>query len=123
MLFGFLPPMSILSAVWGFLGAFIYAAPRYRLCIKSCRESGDSIGGCTMEFIIALVTGAISSAAAALPLATYMGQDQDHQVVAYAAVIGLVANKSYSVVIGIFSTKAWLKQVLQSMLKTMGDEA
>lgn len=76
-------------AVWGFLGAFIYAGPRLAACIMSCRETGVNWALCLLEFAFALATGAIAAAAFS---ATAMNLIHVSDTTAIATTIGLLAN-------------------------------
>lgn len=76
-------------AIWGFMGAFIYAAPRLVKCFLTCKEAGTSGWFCTMEFVIALATGAIAAAAWA---ALVMGWTHVRDSNAMSATIGLLVN-------------------------------
>lgn len=76
-------------ALWGVLGAFIYAAPRWVACLVACRESGAPGWLCTLEFAVALGTGAIAAAAFS---AAALGLTGLKDANAISAMIGLLAN-------------------------------
>lgn len=76
-------------AVWGVLGAFIYAGPRWATCIITNRELGKRHAGCTLEFTVALVSGGI--AAAAFSSAT-LAFSKVKDLNAISAMVGLLAN-------------------------------
>ncbi len=76
-------------ALWGFLGAFIYAAPRMMACILTCREASVSTWPCVFEFAIALATGAIAAAAFGAAVIRLIHLNDMNAV---AATIGLLAN-------------------------------
>lgn len=76
-------------AVWGFLGAFIYAAPRWVACLVACREAKASPWPCALELAVALATGSIAAAAFS---ATAMALSHVKDANAVSAMVGLLAN-------------------------------
>lgn len=79
-----------LPAFWGFLGAFIYAAPRWVACLAGTRtDNGGSNAVCTLEAVIALVIGAIAASAFGDMVMTVFKLDNSNSA---CAIIGLLAN-------------------------------
>ncbi|HEY3694188.1 hypothetical protein [Phenylobacterium sp.] len=84
--------LFVQPAVWGFLGAFIYAGPRLSACIASPKEHGESPFACLVEFAIALIVGAIGAAAFAPWIIVSRGLTEARDLNAVAVLIGLMAN-------------------------------
>lgn len=83
-------------ALWGGLGAFIYAAPRWVACLVACREAKARAWPCSLEFGVALASGGIASAAfSALVMQTLGIKDAS----AIAAMVGLLANPTAPVLV------------------------
>jgi hypothetical protein len=90
-------------ALWGFLGAFIYAAPRLTACIFASRQAGVGWFLCGFEFALALLIG-VAAALPFAPLAASVLKVSDQaQIRAIAATIGLLANPAAPKVIDILS--------------------
>lgn len=77
-------------ASWGFLGAFIYAGPRWLACAWPAR---GLVGRCSLEAAISLAVGAIAAAAFARWTLGFLHQ-QHGDLPAVAAMIGLLANRA-----------------------------
>ena len=87
-------PTTLASALWGLAGAFIYAAPNLSTCLFT-RKAGDgfgAIGRCVLDFAVALVIGALASAAFAQWAQAFLKRTGPEELRAIAAVIGLLAN-------------------------------
>lgn len=85
-------PSELMPALWGLLGAVIYAAPRFTACFFSARETGGPWTRCAAEAVTALLTGAIAAAAFGGWLARFIHQTGPGDNEAVCAVIGLLAN-------------------------------
>jgi hypothetical protein len=75
-------------AAWGFLGAFIYAAPRWVACAWASRGAAWR---CSIEAVVCLAVGAIAAAAFARWALAFLHQSAG-DLNAVAAMIGLLAN-------------------------------
>lgn len=116
--------LSVLAhALWGAAGAFVYAGPRLVACIKTCRGKGVGISECVGEFIVAMLTGAITGATCGLFVAAHLNQTQDHQVRAVVALTGFFANPVAPGLAKALSAKEIIKDVLQAVLKALGGKA
>lgn len=76
-------------AAWGFLGAFIYAAPRWVACAWGSRGAAWR---CSIEAGVCLAVGAIAAAAFARWAVGFLHQAAG-DLNAVAAMIGLLANR------------------------------
>lgn len=79
-------------ALWGLLGAFIYAAPKFSACFFAARQEGGSVVVCAVEGFISLAIGTIASPLVAPWLQNFLKRDGSHETMAIAAVVGLLAN-------------------------------
>lgn len=79
-------------ALWGFLGAFIYAAPRFSACFFASRQAGTTSVVCLVEGLICLAIGTIASPLVAPWLQQFLKRDGGHETMAIAAIVGLLAN-------------------------------
>lgn len=77
-------------ALWGFLGSFVYAAPRLSACAFTAKATGEMLAKCAFEAVVALGTGAIAAAAFAPSTANALGAPEHLNAV--AAMLGLIAN-------------------------------
>ena len=109
----------VVMAFWGLAGAAVYGAPRWAMCVKTCRRAGRDASECHEELVVSLVVGAISGAAAGPYLADIVRQTEPHQVRAVTALVGLVANRVAPGLIRLFSAKEALTSVLQLALKAL----
>lgn len=82
----------IFWSLWGFLGAFVYAAPRLIVAWSEARAAAKPFGMRVAEFVIALTFGPIFAAGFGPFAAHYLGREADQEVRALALVIGMVAN-------------------------------
>lgn len=83
---------ALIAAFWGFLGAFVYAGPKFSACLYTANESGGRWGWCALEGVIALATGTIA-AAALTPWAQHLTRlVEPRDLPAVAGMIGLLAN-------------------------------
>jgi hypothetical protein len=87
---------AIRAAIWGFLGAFIYAAPRWTACLATTRPTGHTIGFCTLELVTALLVGSVAAACFGRLALTFIHIADDNGV---ASVIGLLANTSSPMIV------------------------
>lgn len=79
-------------ALWGLLGSFIYAAPRFSACFFSARQNGGTSLACGVELAISLAIGTIASPLIAPWLQHFLDRQGSHETMAISAVIGLLAN-------------------------------
>ena len=79
-------------ALWGFLGAFIYAAPNLIVCVFEARSSGGSSLRCWLEFVVALMVGTIAAAAFSPALHMMWSLGAREYLTGIATMIGLTAN-------------------------------
>jgi hypothetical protein len=85
--------MTLLAwSLWGFLGAFVYAAPRLLVAWGESRASGGSVVPHLSEFVVALTFGPIFSAGFGEWGADYLGWEEPRALRAVSLVIGMVAN-------------------------------
>lgn len=94
--------LSSSPAVWGFLGAFIYAAPRLTACVVAAQAARGGSLVCLLEFFTASGVGAVAAAAFAPTLAHLVGADRD--INAISAMIGLIANRTAPKLVETLST-------------------
>lgn len=79
-----------LPAAWGFLGAFCYAGPRLVSCFIKARDEARGWWLCGLDFIVAIIVGAIAAASfGTLALTLLHLNDQN----AASALVGWVANR------------------------------
>lgn len=84
---------EILSvAIWGFLGAFVYAAPKLVACIYSAKTNGTGWTLCAATFVVAILTGPIMAAAFVPAIAEIIARTGDHDMRALATAAGMIAN-------------------------------
>jgi len=102
-------------ALWGFLGAFIYSAPRFSACFFANRQAGVSSLVCIVETVICLAIGTISSPLIAPWVQHFLKRDGSHETMAIAAIVGLLANP--------VAPKLFNIETLISMLKSMKGSA
>lgn len=81
------------SAMWGALGAFIFAGPRLSACLYTSRVDGGPISKCILDFVVSVSTGAICAAAGGAWAAEVLGALDPYKFPAVAAGIGFFANK------------------------------
>jgi len=74
-------------AIWGFFGAFVYAAPRLLVAWAGGRRTTG-----TAECIIALAIGAIGSAGFTQFIGDVVRQSQPADLRAIAVVLGMISN-------------------------------
>jgi len=79
-------------ALWGALGAFIYAAPKFSACFFSSRQNGGSSVVCFIEGCISVLVGIFASIAVAPWIYAFLERDGEHEIRAICAVVGLLAN-------------------------------
>lgn len=75
--------------LWGLLGAFIYAGPRWVRCHVTCRETGDPKIECLLDFVVSLAVGSIAAGAFAPILLTWTGLGDEN---ALSALVGVFVN-------------------------------
>ena len=98
--------------LWGFMGAFIYAAPRLGACVFARRQAGQGWVGCGFEFVAALITGAVAAGALTPEIAvSFLKSTDPAHSRAVAATIGLLANPAAPRVIDILTGR--ILQVLK----------
>lgn len=95
-----------LPGVWGFLGAFIYAAPRLSACMYAAREAGAGGWRCIFDFVTSLAIGAIAAAAFTPWALRFLGEAATDQHNAIAALVGLMANPTAPRLVDVFSALA-----------------
>jgi hypothetical protein len=78
-------------AIWGFLGSFVYAAPRLVVSLSDARPARRPWLPWA-EFVVALLVGPIGSAGFADLVAITIHQDKPADLRAIGLVIGMVAN-------------------------------
>lgn len=82
-----------LWALWGFLGAFVYAAPRISVAFgESSAGASQPLRKYVYEFVVALTFGPIFALAAGEWLAQHLGRTALFELRALAFVIGLASN-------------------------------
>lgn len=92
--------MSILYwALWGVLGAFVYAAPRVLVSWADSRSTDKPMLPHIAEFLISLTFGPIFSAGFGPFVAGYLTRESSHELRAIALVIGMVANPASPLVV------------------------
>lgn len=98
--------------VWGFMGAFVYAAPRLSACVFAARQTGVGWFDCGFEFVVALATGAVAAAALGpeITISVLKTTDPAHAR-AVASGIGLLANPAAPKIIDILTGR--ILQVLK----------
>lgn len=80
-------------AFWGFLGAFIYAAPRLGACIFESRgDNRHPLVFCIWDFVVALAVGIIAAELFGPWVQTFLKRDGPHELRAISGLIGLLAN-------------------------------
>lgn len=79
-------------AIWGLLGAFVYAAPRLILSAAEAKVAGRHAWTQFAEFLVALSFGPIFSSGFGPWAAFYVKLEGAHEIRAVALVIGMVAN-------------------------------
>lgn len=80
-------------ALWGFLGAFVYAAPRLSVAIGEAKAGGEQdITKHLIEFAISLTFGPIFATAGGEWVADHLGRTALAELRGLAFVIGLTAN-------------------------------
>lgn len=79
-------------ALWGALGAFIYAAPKFSACFFTARQTGGSSLVCSVEATISMLTGIFASVVVSPWLYTFLGRTGEHEIRAISALVGLLAN-------------------------------
>ena len=82
-----------LPAFWGFMGAFIYAAPRFSACYWQCRDTQSGWGRCLFDAVVALCVGSIAAFALAEWTKAILNRTGDYELRAISALIGLLANR------------------------------
>jgi len=96
--------MTILAwALWGLLGAFVYAAPRLLVAWGESRTAGAPVLPHFIEFLVALSFGPIFSAALGEWGAGYVGMTEPRSLRAVSLVLGMVANPVAPVLISLVS--------------------
>ena len=89
-------------ALWGFLGAVIYAAPRLSVCLFS-KEPGAKALRCLIEAVTALMIGAIAAAAFSEWIIRFLHLAQILDLRAVAATIGALATPTAPAIINALS--------------------
>lgn len=85
--------MSLVAwALWGLLGAFVYAAPRLLVAWGESRAAGTGVLPHLIEFVVALTFGPIFAAGFGEWGAGYLGWTEPRSLRAVSLVIGMVAN-------------------------------
>lgn len=79
-------------ALWGLLGAFIYAAPRFSACYFASRQSEGSSVQCGVDLVLSLAVGTAAAVVVSPWIQNYFHRQGDHEVRAIAAMVGLLAN-------------------------------
>lgn len=80
------------AALWGFMGAFIFAGPNLTLCLYQCHKAGKHPLWCLADCIVALAIGAVAAAGGTVWGADFLGADDPQKVPGIAILIGLIAN-------------------------------
>lgn len=89
-----------LPAVWGLLGASVYALPLFAACLFENRATRSHSGlECVVRFVIAIVIGAIGAASIGPALASKYAITNPRDINAMCSLIGLTANKAAPVLI------------------------
>jgi hypothetical protein len=97
---------TLVAALWGLAGAFMYAAPKMSACVFSAKPEDGPPMRCVIDAIIALVIGALAAAAFAEFAQDFLKRTEPGARSAIAAVIGLLANPLAPRLIGRLSS--WL---------------
>lgn len=96
--------MSLVAwALWGLLGAFVYAAPRLLVAWGESRAAGQAPHPHFFEFVVALSFGPIFSSALGEWGAGYVGMTEPRALRAVSLVLGMVANPVAPVIIALVS--------------------
>lgn len=93
------------AALWGFLGAFMYAGPRTVVAIYAARERGLRWGGHAAEGLIALLVGTIAAEAFAPWIQDYLKRTSAHDLRALGVMLGLVANRAAPTLVDLVAGK------------------
>ena len=79
---------------WGLAGAFIYAGPKWVICLSATKDSAHNVAICTIEAVVSLAVGTLAavvfSPLADQALLTTLHLRDDNAV---CACIGLFANR------------------------------
>lgn len=79
-------------ALWGFLGAFVYAAPRASACYFAARDNSGHWGRCLVDAVFAMIIGIVAAASLEPWIAHKLGDESMRQLRAISTVLGLLAN-------------------------------
>lgn len=90
-------------AVWGLLGAVIYAGPKLTTCLYASEEPRH-MPRCAIEAATALVTGTVAAAAFAPWIARYIHAPTAQDLRAIAAAVGMLANTTAPTIIRFLSS-------------------
>ena len=93
------------AALWGFLGAFMYAAPRTVVAIYAARERGLRWSGHVAEGVIALVVGTIAAEAFTAWIQDYLNRSSPHDLRALGVMLGLVSNRAAPTLVDLVAGK------------------
>jgi len=88
-------------ALWGLLGAFVYAAPRLLVAWGESRVSGTPVLPHLIEFSVALTFGPIFASGFGEFGAGYLGWEEPRALRAVSLVIGMVANPAAPLLINL----------------------
>lgn len=100
-----------LLALWGTLGAFIYAAPKFSACYFSSKQTGEKSIICFVEGTVAILIGTAASVAVSPWIYNFLGREGEHEIRAICSIVGLLANP--------VAPKLFNIETLISVLKSM----
>jgi hypothetical protein len=80
-------------ALWGFAGAFIYAAPKFSACYWQCRDTQVAWTRCLADAIICLMIGTISAFAFSEVIGLRLKFTGGQELRAISVLIGLLSNR------------------------------
>lgn len=93
----------VVWALWGLLGAFVYAAPRLLVAWGESRVAGAPLLPHLIELAVALTFGPIFAAGFGEFGAGYLGWEEPRALRAVSLVIGMVANPVAPVLVNLAS--------------------
>ena len=88
-----MPNILDMPALWGFLGAFIYAGPRFSACYWQCKDKKIGWARCLLDMVVSLAVGTVASFALAEWAQALLNRPGAHELRAISALIGLLANR------------------------------
>jgi len=90
-------------ALWGLMGAFVYAAPRLLLLLSAKVDARRVIFGIA-EFLVALTIGAIGATGFSAFIGAAIHQTNVGEIRAVALTLGMIANPVAPTIVHVLST-------------------